>query len=170
MKLIRLTPEYEFNDFDCGDDDLNEFLYEDAKKFLEKRIANTFILEDDGHIAAYFCLLNDKISRLEVTNSRWKSIKDSFPESKRFRSYPAIKIGRFAVSTAYHGQHIGTDLIAMIKVLLNSNQNYSAYRFITVDAYLSAIPFYMKNGFNQLTQKEEDNHTRLMFFDMMEIE
>lgn len=74
MKLIRLTPEYEFNDFDCGDDDLNEFLYEDAKKFLEKRIANTFILEDNGHIAAYFCLLNDKISRLEVTNSRWKSI------------------------------------------------------------------------------------------------
>ena len=43
MKLIRLTPEYEFSDFDCGDDDLNEFLYEDAKKFLEKRIANTFI-------------------------------------------------------------------------------------------------------------------------------
>ena len=23
MKLIRLTPEYEFNDFDCGDDDLS---------------------------------------------------------------------------------------------------------------------------------------------------
>ena len=35
MKLIRLTPEYEFNDFDCGDDDLNEFLYEDAKKLTE---------------------------------------------------------------------------------------------------------------------------------------
>ena len=23
MKLIRLTPEYEFNDFDCDDDDLS---------------------------------------------------------------------------------------------------------------------------------------------------
>ena len=23
MRLIRLTPEYEFNDFDCGDDDLS---------------------------------------------------------------------------------------------------------------------------------------------------
>ena len=61
-------------------------------------------------------------------------------------------------------------LIAMIKVMLNSNQNYSAYRFITVDAYLSAVPFYLKNGFNQLTQKEEDHHTRSMFFDMMEID
>ena len=61
-------------------------------------------------------------------------------------------------------------LIAMIKVMLNSNQNYSAYRFITVDAYLSAVPFYLKNDFNQLTQKEEDHHTRLMFVDIMKID
>ncbi len=53
--------------------------------------------------------------------------------------------------------------------MLNTDRNISAFRFITVDAYLSAIPFYKKNGFNQLTQKEEDEHTRLMFFDMMEI-
>lgn len=54
--------------------------------------------------------------------------------------------------------------------MVNENQNYSAFRFITVDAYLSAIPFYQKNGFMQLTQKEEDDHTRLMFFDMLELE
>jgi len=170
MNLVRLTKDYVLSPFDCGDSDLNNFLFEDAKNFLEKRIANTFILEDDGRIAAYFCILNDKISRLEITNSRWKKVKDSFPEGKRFRSYPSIKIGRFAVSTLYRGQHVGTELMAMIKVMLNGSQNYSAFRFITVDAYLSAIPFYQKNGFNQLTQKEEDDHTRLMFYDMMEVE
>ena len=98
MKVVRLTPDYELTAFDCGDSDLNEFLMDDAKHFLEKRIANTFILEDNGRIAAYFCLLNDKVSRVEVTNSQWKKVKDSFPDGKRFRSYPAIKIGRFAVS------------------------------------------------------------------------
>lgn len=170
MKLIRLSDDYELGEFDCGDDDLNDFLFEDAKHFLEKRIANTFILEDKGNIVAYFCLLNDKISRIEITNSRWKKIRDSFPDSKHFRSYPSIKIGRFAVSKDYRGQHVGSDLMAMIKTLLNENQDYSAFRFITVDAYLSAIPFYDKNGFKQLTQKEEDNHTRLMYFDMMEVE
>ena len=46
----------------------------------------------------------------------------------------------------------------------------SAFRFLTVDAYVSAIDFYRKNGFKELTQKEENEHTRLMFFDMMEME
>lgn len=151
MKLIPLTPDYELTEFDCGDNDLNDFLLEDAKNFLQKRIANTFILENDGRIAAYFCLLNDKVSRLEVTNSRWRKIKDSFPDGKRFRSYPSIKIGRFAVSTAYRDKHIGSDLMSLLKDLLKTEQNRSAFRFITVDAYLSAIPFYEKNGFNQLT-------------------
>lgn len=170
MKLVRLKQDYHLGTFDCGDSDLNDFLFEDAKNFLEKRIANSFILEDNDKIVAYFCLLNDKISRLEITNSRWKRIRDSFPDNKHFRSYPSIKIGRFAVSNDYKGMHVGTDLMAMIKTLLNENQDYSAFRFITVDAYLSAIPFYEKNGFKQLSQKDEDEHTRLMYFDMMEIE
>lgn len=169
MRLVRLTLDYPLSEFDCGDSDLNEFLLEDAKHFLEKRVANTYILEDESRVAAYFCLLNDKISRLEITNSRWKKIKNSFPDNKHFRSYPSIKIGRFAVGIDYRGQHLGSELMTMIKVLLNNNQNYSAFRFITVDAYLSAIPFYKNNGFKELTKKDEDDYTRLMYFDMMEI-
>ena len=169
MNVVRLTPDYVLTAFDCGDSDLNEFLLEDAKHFLEKRIANTFILEDNGCIAAYFCLLNDKVSRVEVTNSRWKKIKDSFPEGKRFRSYPAIKIGRFAVSKEYQDRNIGSMLLDLLKDQLNTQVSQSAFRFITVDAYLSAIHFYQKNGFVELSQKEEDEHTRLMFFDMMEL-
>ena len=169
MRVVPLTSDYVFRVFDCGDSDLNEFLLQDAKLFLEKRIANTFILEDEGNIVAYFCLLNDKVSRLEITNSRWKTIKDSFPENKRFRSYPSIKIGRFAVSLDYRGKNIGTDLMNMIKDFLLKEQSSSAFRFITVDAYLSAIPFYEKNGFKLLSQKEEGDQTRLMFFDIMNI-
>ena len=170
MKILPLTEHYALPAFDCGDSDLNEFLLEDAKPFLEKRIANTYILEDEGKIAAYFCLLNDKVSRQEVTNSNWKGIKDSFPENKRFRSYPTIKIGRFAVAGAYHGQHIGTALMDQLKIFLKNEVSRSAFRYITVDAYLSAVPFYTKNGFVPLTKKEEDEHTRLMYFDMMQIE
>ena len=169
MKLVRLSNDYPLTTFDCGDDDLNHFLMDDAKHFLQRRIATTFILEDEEQVVAYFCLLNDKISRLEITNSRWKGIKDSFPEGKQFRSYPSVKIGRFAVDKHYQGNHIGIDVMNIIKTMLTSEENKSAFRFLTVDAYLSAIDFYRNNDFRELTLKDEDQHTRLMYFDMLSL-
>ena len=170
MRLVRLTSEYDLKQFDCGDNDLNEFLIDNALDFSEKRIANTFILEKDREVIAYFCILNDKISQQDVTNSQWKKIKKGFPDRKHFSSYPAIKIGRFAVSSSFKGQNLGSGLIAMLKDLLNGYPNYSAFRYLTVDAYMSAIVFYEKNGFKILSEKSIGDHTRLMFFDMMELE
>ena len=170
MRLVPLTPDYELTTFDCGDEQLNDFLFEDAKPSLELRIANTFILEVDGRIAAYFCLLNDKVSKDEIIGSRWKKIRAKFPISKQFRSYPTVKIGRFSVSKDFRGRNIGSDLMDMLKKMLKINSSHSAFRYVTVDAYLTAVPFYEKNGFIHLTKKDEDEHTRLMFFDMMDVE
>ena len=58
----------------------------------------------------------------------------------------------------------------LLKGMLNDHPNYSAFRYLTVDAYLSAINFYEKNGFKILSEKIVNDHTRLMFFDMMELE
>jgi len=85
MNVVPLGHSLNIDDFDCGDNDLNIFLSEDAFDFQEKRIANTFVLEDSGKIVAYFCLLNDKISRLEITNSRWCKIKDVHPTFRVMR-------------------------------------------------------------------------------------
>lgn len=63
MNLIKLNSDTDLSGFDCGDEDLNDFLVEDAKGFLDKRIATSYILKDNDNIVAYFCLLNDKISR-----------------------------------------------------------------------------------------------------------
>lgn len=169
MELVRLTACMELAGFDCGDEDLNNFLVEDAKGFLDKRIATTFVLRDKSKIVAYFCLLNDKISRQDVTNNQWKKIRKDFPERKQFGSYPAIKVGRFAVSSDYKGHNIGTDLMNLLKGMLLQNPNYSAFRYLTVDAYLSAIDFYQKNNFKILSEKIVNDHTRLMFFDMLEL-
>ena len=193
MRLVPLTPDYPLTGFDCGDEDLNKFLLDDAKPSQvigfaaslveELRIANTFILEaDDGRIAAYFCLLSDKVSKDEVIGSRWKKVRSRFPKGKQFRSYPSVKIGRLAVSLDFRGQNVGSDMMDKLVKKLQSERNALAFRFITVDVYLSAVPFYEKggtcdvdnimggyHGFLQLTKKDEDEHTRLMYFDMMEI-
>lgn len=66
MKLVKLEELEKIKPFDCGDADLNGFLFEDARYYKEQMIANTFILEDENETIAYFSLLNDKISQTTI--------------------------------------------------------------------------------------------------------
>ena len=109
------------------------FLQDDAKLFLEARLAKTYLLCDEDKIVGYYCLLNDKLSRQEVANSEWRKIKKLFPHSKHFGSYPAVKIGRFAISVHYRGQGWGNELMDAIKRHLKHDTGYSSFRFLTVD-------------------------------------
>ena len=109
------------------------------------------------------------MSKDEVIGSRWKKVRSKFPKGKQFRSYPSVKIGRLAVSLEFRGQNVGSDMMDMLIRKLQGERNALVFRFITVDAYLSAVPFYEKNGLLHLTKKDEDKHTRLMYLDMMEI-
>lgn len=170
MKLTKVTPDYEIKPFDCGDADLNGFLVNDAKSYADKNIAYTFVLEDDeGNALAYYSLLNDKVSKSEATNAAWRKVKRRFPHNKHFGSYPAVKIGRFAVNKEFCGKGIGSKLMTTIKRTLANKDTDSAFRFITVDAYLSAVPFYERSGFRPLVADDDDLHTRLMYFDIMEM-
>lgn len=170
MKLIRLTEETEIKSFDCGDADLNDFIMHDAKEFFSKKIANTFLVVDGDNIVAYFSLLNDKVSKADAANNTWRKLRSNFPHEKHFCSYPAIKLGRFAVSVDYRCHGLGSNIMDYLKLLLFKASSYSAFRFLTVDAYISAIPFYEKNGFKTLLPEEDDEHTRTMYFDILTLE
>ena len=71
-----------------------------------------------------------------------------------------------AFSLAYRHSGIGSELMTTLKFILEAETTYSIFRFLTVDAYLSAIPFYDKNDFTLFQPDDEDKHTRLMYFDM----
>ena len=169
MLIKLLDSASNIKSFDCGDADLNDLLRNDAKLFFEKRIANTYVVEEEGAVIAYFSLLNDKVSRNDASNSSWKRLKKLFPRSKQFSSYPSVKIGRFAVDVKYEGKGLGRYLMTEIKSSL-MRRNSSAFRFLTVDAYLSAVPFYEKNGFRMLVGADNDKHTRAMYFDFLDVE
>ena len=169
MKIIALTTDYEMKPFDCGDATLNGFLRDEARLFLKNRLAKTYLFCEEDEIAGYFCLLNDKLSRQEVANSDWRRIKKLFPHSKHFSSYPAIKIGRFAVSVLYRNRGLGSELMELIKQNLSEDPGYSQFRFLTVDAYLTAVPFYERNGFKKLTPTKEQGDTQAMYFDILSV-
>ena len=166
MELVQLTSDSEIKPFDCGDAELNGFLRDNAKPFLTEFLAKTYLLCDENEIAGYFCLLNDKVSKQEVANSDWRKLKKLFPHSTHFGSYPAIKIGRFAVAVSHRDKGLGSELMDILKRLLRQDPGYSIFRFLTVDAYLAAVPFYEKNGFKRLLPAEGGDGTQAMYFDM----
>ena len=92
MKLIRLTKDTIIKSFDCGDADLNDFILNDAKAFLSKRIAYTFLIIDGENIVAYFSLLNDKVAKTDAANNTWRKLRRNFPHEKHFRCLDASNL------------------------------------------------------------------------------
>lgn len=73
--FLKLSENNKIKPFDCGDSDLNGFLFEDARNYLKELLAVTYLLEDPANnkTVAYFSLLNDKISlESEIKSKRNK--------------------------------------------------------------------------------------------------
>lgn len=155
--------------FDCNDEDLNDFILNEAEQYRNALLSVTYVVEDKvtNDVVAYFSLSNDKISISDFENktefNRFR--KHKFVNEKRLRSYPAIKIGRLAISKMAQHQSIGTYLLEFIEDYFVID-NKSGCRFVTVDAYINAIPFYLKNNYQFLNKDDEDKHTRVMYFDL----
>lgn len=164
----QIEADTEIKSFDCGDTDLNDFLISDAKNYLRSMMALTYLLEDNfkGKTVAYYSLLNDKIVFDPEEKRFWNRLNRRIDNSKRRKEYPAVKIGRLAVSKDYSGHHIGKTILLQIKHMF-ATMRRSACRFITVDAYAVAVPFYEKCGFMFLSEKDKNAKTRSMYFDLI---
>ncbi|MDE6262903.1 MAG: GNAT family N-acetyltransferase [Muribaculaceae bacterium] len=164
----QIETDTEIKSFDCGDDDLNDFLVSDAKNYLRAMMALTYLLEDndESKTVAYYSLLNDKIVFDPEDKHFWNKLNRKISNKKRRKEYPAVKIGRLAVSKDYVGNRIGEAILLQIKHMF-STMRRSACRFITVDAYSAAIPFYEKCGFSFLSEKDKNSRTRAMYFDLI---
>ncbi len=155
--------------FDCGDEDLNDFLLNEAHLYRNALLAVTYVVEkkDTKQVLAYFSLANDKISISDFESktefNRFR--KHKFVNEKRLRSYPAIKIGRLGIAKIAQHQSIGTYLLEFIEDYFIID-NKSGCRFVTVDAYVDAIPFYIRNNYQFLNNDDEDKRTRVMYFDL----
>ena len=168
----RLEKEQSIKSFDCGDEDLNDFILNDAPLYCQSRLSTSYILEDTetGDIIGYFSLAHDKISLTDFpSNSAYNRFrKQFFTQGKMFKSYPAVKICRLATSIKYRGQGIGTLIINMI-ISSYQQDNKAGCRFVTVDAYASALPFYYSRGFLPLSKEDEGADTRLLYFDLQQL-
>ena len=170
--IRRLKNGEKINSFNCGDDDLNDFILNESHHYQKALLSVTYVYEhiDNGEIIGYFSLANDRVSLTDFENktefNRFR--KSRFVNEKRIKSYPAVKICRLGIKKDYHGKGIGSILLYFIKSYF-LEENKTGCRFITVDAYNDAIPFYQNNDFQHLKKEESDTVTRLLYYDLNDI-
>ncbi|MCD8297038.1 MAG: GNAT family N-acetyltransferase [Prevotella sp.] len=168
FRLVLLREDTEIMPFKCSDEDLNDFLFSDAKKYRRQMLAVTYLIEDEraGKTVAYFSLLNDMLRSDPNSCVSWNNVSRRIDNPKRRKQYPAIKIGRLAVSEEYAGKGVGKDILNIVKSMA-AYGSLSACRFLTVDAYRDAVGFYEKMGFRLFLSKE-GSPTCSMYYDLMD--
>lgn len=155
IKHVRLTEAHEIKPFECGVEDLNEFLFNDSKIHLKHLHHTTFLLESEEETIAFYSLTNDllKIYSIEDFRSDMDVYDIGLEYSERFfeqRNFPAVKIGRLAVNTKYQNNGVGKMLLDYLTYSFTF-KNKTGCQYLTVDAIKDegnrAYEFYLKNEF-----------------------
>lgn len=167
-----LKPTECVNNFNCGDADLDDFIVNQSSDFSKAMLSVTYVVKDkcDGKVVAYFSLATDKLSLNDFnSNSEFNRFRKlRFVHEKRLRSYPAVKLCRLGVANQLRGTGMGSILLSLVEFLCTHDNRFGC-RFVTVDAYQSAVPFYEKNGFLLMTNRDMGSFTRMMYFDLAHI-
>src|SRR5574344_640965 len=172
-RSMRMGIKDKIESFDCGDTDLNDFILNDASKYREVKLAVSYLVFDkySKESVAFFSLANDRVSLSDFGNntelSRFR--KQRFVNGRRLKSYPTVKLCRLGVTSRMQKNHCGKAILLFIKTYFTED-NKTGCRFLTVDAYAKAIPFYERNGFVPLNDDDKDESTRLMYFDFNDVD
>lgn len=153
--------------FECIEKELEDFLVEDAWQNQKQGISVTYLwfLKENNELAGYVTLLTDAIN----LNA---DLKDFFRgKGIHYKSLPALKIGRMAVSRRYMRKGLGAMMIRLsISIALKIYKEEAGCRFVILDAkrgndpLFNPIHFYKKMGFSIL--KEREKGTIPMYLDV----
>jgi len=160
FSLEQLKGEIKPDSFFCQIEEYNEYLFHEATRSQNDRMALTWLLceRTSGAIAAYMSLIADAI-KLSASEKELHQLE--YP----FKTVPSMKIAKLAVSSPFQEKYkgIGSLMVDMaIQIAEACNEQYFACRFITVDADIehneSVMKFYLKNGF--IPNEETSNKRR----------
>ncbi len=141
VKAVGLSKIYNLSKFDCGDEDLNDFIKNDAFVYQEKKLTTTILFFYEDDLVGFLSIAADSL-KLNLDEKESYNI-----HQKKLEDVPSIKFARFAVDKKYQKQCIGTNILKWgIGYTLDCSDKV-AIRFITVDAYPHIVNFYQKFEF-----------------------
>jgi GNAT superfamily N-acetyltransferase len=147
LEIVPFDPTHDVSHFDCDDDDLNDFLKNDAAKYQADHLSHTRIVRLNGTLVGYITLLADCI--ILQTSEKKKALKETRSHHQSVYTFPAVKIGRIGIQKDYQRTGIGTLLlIYTIGLVARLNREFNiGCRFITLDAYPKSVSWYEHKHF-----------------------
>ncbi len=150
FSLKKITNTIPGLDFDCGDDEINEYFH---SKIYED--------EESGNCMAYFLFLKDDfIGFFTLSNSK---LHLSIDGNKK--SWPAVLLGQIGVQVEHQRNGYGSLMILLAKKLSFDLRSCSGCRILIIKTYKKHLyeSFYEPQGF--LPSNETDSYYDL-FYDL----
>lgn len=161
-EFVYLNPSHRVDGFSCSVQDLCEFLIDDAINYQNAFMAKTYLVYEDGELAAYFALAADSI-QLELPE-----VPDDC-EGKT-KTYPALKLARLATDCRFERRRIASDALEFCigaARAMNADTPGVGCRFVTVDALPDAESWYAERGFVPNQKYKSRTQTRSMRLDVL---
>jgi len=143
LSILPLTDSGQIETFSSTNEDLNDFLKNEALKSQENLLSRTFLCFCKGNLVGFLTLVTDTI---EVKLVDEDDGVDGYP----YQKYPAIKIARLAVDKRYERQGIGKFLLLAAVGKVYQISSDVGCRYITLDSKRESMGFYEKSGFKAI--------------------
>lgn len=149
LQTVGLQKSHYRDDFDCGQEVLDEYLKKQANQDIKKKLAVCFVLTENedskDRVKGYYTLSNTGIPRELIPDKFQKK----FPKS--YNTIPATLLGRLARDRSCRGKGMGEKLLidALFRSFLASEQ-LGSFAVVVDPIDEMAIAFYESYGFKLL--------------------
>lgn len=143
IEVKPLSAQYDRSAFDCGEEELNRYLREQASQDIKRRTTRVFIAISENQIAGFYSL-----SATEI-------LRDTLPENlaRKLPKYPlpCLLIGRLAVDKSHQKRRLGEYLlIDAMRRGMSAGETMGLFAVVVDAKHEKAKDFYRKYGFIEL--------------------
>lgn len=149
------------DDFSCGDEDLDDWIRNDAQRLQAANVVQTFLGLCDNRAVGFIGLMSDAVELEMRERSKLDLSRRDHPV------IPALKIARLGICTSFRGRSAGTAMMRFAYDIALKVSRHSGCRLLTVDAYPESVGFYERLGFvPNRAKRYKGKHTISMRFDI----
>ena len=145
MRVLGLTGSHDRPGFDCGRQELNDWLRQVARQHQDKGLSKTFVAvreDEPARICGYYALTLAELESRHLPEP-WRK--------KLPRRVPGVRLGRFAVDRRYQGKGLGELLLVDALVRAERIHVEAGGIGLFVDAIDErAAGYYLRYGFRTI--------------------